>query len=92
MKPWKSIIRVDAIVQVFHQISKYQPLLPSPMSSYPQPAISKIIVQKEDVTLLEAAKSIYNILLFLLTKISPTQVSQLVRLPQLISIGHPRVG
>lgn len=53
MKPGKDGIWIDAVIQMSQEVTKDETLLSSSMSSDPQPAISEVVVDKEDVSLLK---------------------------------------
>ena len=54
VEPREDGVRIDAVIQVGHQIPENQSLFPSSVSSHPQPSIPQIIVDEENITLLKA--------------------------------------
>ena len=53
VEPGKHCIGINRLIEVCQQILEHQPLLPGPVGGDPEPAVTKVIVNKEDITLLE---------------------------------------
>jgi len=54
MKPTKNCVGINILIKIINKITEDHSLLSSAMSSYPQPAVPHVIVNKEDVSFLEA--------------------------------------